>query len=131
MSGYQGPGGQPRGALARARSRAARATAMRESKDQEVAEIANRVYGIGVELKRERSPLTFPLSIQAPFTAAAELIALAVIRREGLDETPENISAAASYFLLVQQQAVVEFDASTLAHFLESAGAAAAGGEPT
>jgi hypothetical protein len=111
--GYRGRGGRPRGKLAERTARVARLASM--ERDPEAATIATNVYGIAVTIKDQGSRI--PLQIEAPLIAASERAALAIVRREQLPETEENVNDLAAYMVAVFQEAVMAADRGTLEHF--------------
>jgi hypothetical protein len=100
-----------KGGVTNAVARAARAALAEQ--DDEAAAIANHVYAIALEFRRQGAT-RMPLSVEAPLLAAAERAAQGVVLRDGLEMTEENVNDIANYLITVFREAVITIGADTL-----------------
>lgn len=103
----------------RARSKGITNAALRAARaafvetDDDLADIAKRVYHAGHELKTDGEPEPLPLPVMAPLTVAAEGISVGVIRlanRAELPVTEENAREVAAYLIAGFREMAVMFD---------------------
>lgn len=116
---HQAKGGKVRrGGLAERVQRVARVTEIAARlKDPDADAIARHVYAVAVALKGTDVVSQIPLSVEAPLTAACETAATGILRREGMEVTPENVELATSFLIAGWMHMVIHADASGLASY--------------
>jgi hypothetical protein len=88
--------------------RAARAAFF--EKDDELAQVAQRVYNAGHELKHDGEPEPLPLPVMAPLVVAAEAVAPGACRVAQIEPTEENVREVAAYLVAGFREMAVMLD---------------------